>query len=384
MEMQQLTSSEAPKVQVRVNADLFLTGWDKEEIQLQSDDRLASMKEGDAIQITALDDCFLSVPRGAQVVVEKANGNADIREISGPVEVLRVGGDCFMRNVGPARIEKIGGDLRLENIESAFVAAVGGDLTGKRLGDLNADGVGGEVDLAELSGALKARAGGDITVQLSAISGQPVNLAAGGDVEVFLPLEASADLSIHSGARDIVLNIGGRRLHFDQHSLSHVLGQGGVAFTISAGGEVELNDAASGESPVKVDFAKYDDRWERQMRHASERVQRRMRKMDDLSEQINKRAEESVRRAQARIDAAMRRRDSVSFEIPPIPPLPPMPSISTAPFEGRSAEAQPEKPAGKVSEEEHMLILRMLQEKKITVEEAEQLLEALENQTQSE
>ena len=56
--------------------------------------------------------------------------------------------------------------------------------------------------------------------------------------------------------------------------------------------------------------------------------------------------------------------------VPPVPPVPPMP-----PFSGRRGAA--EKKAG-VSDEERRLVLKMLEEKKITVEEAARLLEALE------
>lgn len=376
MDQQHLTTSAAPTVRVRVSADLYLSGWDKEEIQIQSDDRMTNLKEGETIQITALDDCFISVPRGAQVIVEKANGDADVRDLSGSVEVLRVGGDCFMRNVGSARIEKIGGDLKLEAISAVSVAAVGGDLSGKQLGDLTADGVGGDVAVADISGALKARAGGDINAQFSAVTGQAVNLAAGGDVELIVPVDASIALAINSGSQDIEIRVGGQRLEFEEYTLRHTLGTGTAPFSISAGGDVEVRDTQSGET-VRVDFTRYDGRWERQMRHAAERVEHRLRKMDDMPERIAKRAEESVRRAQARIDAAMRRQE---MAVPPVPPIPPVPPVPPVPFAG----APVDKPAGKVSEEEHMLILRMLQEKKITVEEAEQLLEALENQAQDE
>jgi len=190
-------------------------------------------------------------------------------------------------------------------------------------------------------------------------------------------------LTIHSGGQDIEIHVGGQRLDFEEYKLSHILGTGAAPFSISAGGDVEVSDLQAGET-VNVDFSRYDGRWERQMRHAAERVEHRMRKMDDLPERISKRTEESVRRAQARVDAAMRRHDIAIPPVPPIPPILPVPPIPPMPFAGAVNDAPVEKPAGKVSEEEHMLILRMLQEKKITVEEAEQLLEALENQTQDE
>jgi len=81
-------------------------------------------------------------------------------------------------------------------------------------------------------------------------------------------------------------------------------------------------------------------------------------------EKLERKLEAARRRQEAKAQAAerreqMRSRRTWSFEIP-TPPVPPMP------------EKEP------VSEEERLMILRMLEQKKITLEEAEQLLSALE------
>jgi hypothetical protein len=60
--------------------------------------------------------------------------------------------------------------------------------------------------------------------------------------------------------------------------------------------------------------------------------------------------------------------------VPPIPPVSPMPPVPPA------APARPVKDS-RVSEEERLTVLRMLQEKKISIEEAEKLLEALEGKS---
>jgi len=112
---------------------------------------------------------------------------------------------------------------------------------------------------------------------------------------------------------------------------------------------------------------------------------------------VNRHVEEAMRRADERIAAAMKRvedrtramnRDGV---IPPIPPvgrprksiLTPEPPTPPGPPAPAKPATPPMSPTGRpakavVSEEERMLILTMLQEKKITAEEAAKLLEALE------
>ena len=98
------------------------------------------------------------------------------------------------------------------------------------------------------------------------------------------------------------------------------------------------------------------------------------------ADMVSRRAQEAARRAEQRSQAAMRRTEDQirqaaerqgrheyergfgSFSGPPAPPTPP------APVE----------PAAPVTDQERLLVLQMLQEQKITVEQAEKLLAALE------
>ena len=69
---------------------------------------------------------------------------------------------------------------------------------------------------------------------------------------------------------------------------------------------------------------------------------------------------------------------------PPVPEAPAVPEVPTVPAQPAPApavvdvEAAGDSVAGDVTEEERMLVLKMLQEKKITAEEADRLLAALE------
>jgi len=93
-------------------------------------------------------------------------------------------------------------------------------------------------------------------------------------------------------------------------------------------------------------------------------------------------AEAKAQAAGRRAEAQLRRMDRFRIpSIPPIPPIPPIPNVgdfwpksSSGP--GAAMGSQPE-PRPKVSDEERMIILNMLSEKKISAEEANQLLDAL-------
>jgi len=131
-----------------------------------------------------------------------------------------------------------------------------------------------------------------------------------------------------------------------------VLGSGGAAINLQAEGDVMVTSRESDwESAAEFDFG---GSWPLP---------------DDFSERINRRVQEATKRATMRAEAAARRVEErvhqqharrFSFNWTPGHPVPPVPPVEP------------------VSDEERMTILRMLQEKKITAEEAEKLLSALE------
>jgi hypothetical protein len=134
----------------------------------------------------------------------------------------------------------------------------------------------------------------------------------------------------------------------------------------------QLNEQMSGLSAL-IDQAgltpEQSERIMQQARESSERATAKAQeKMRRAQEKLERKLEAARRREEMHAQAAERRaqsrgRKSWSFEWPsaPTPPRPPAP---------------PE-PA-QVSDEERLMILRMLEQKKITLEEAEQLLAALE------
>jgi|GEM_PF-3778415 len=109
----------------------------------------------------------------------------------------------------------------------------------------------------------------------------------------------------------------------------------------------------------------------------------------NLSAKIQRKVESATRRAEKKIREAehkMRRAEFISIEhkarrgIPPIPPVPPIPPREPKARRwnfGFDASGVPEAKQP-ISDEERLTILKMLQEKKITSDEAEKLLAALE------
>lgn len=350
------------KLIVRAAGDLYLRSWETaDQLEVGGNEMIETRQENDVLHLTSLEDLHLSVPTGLFVVAERVGGDASIMSIE-KIEVRQVGGDLMMRGVNSAVIMSVGGDFEALDVASLSFQAAGGDFEGKNVQLSGACHVGGDFSALLLTGSGSVTAGGDIEAKLQPAAGQEVTLRAGGDIELFLPVDAAADLDIRSGSRDILIRQGDDELEIEKREYAYTLGGGGAKLHLMAGGDVVVTDEAWEDDDLEDDFQEMAEDMQRSFERAARRGANRMAHLAD-------RVEDASRRAQDRIDAAMKRMEQRGYRfgatVPPAPPatpvVPPAPEVK----EG-------------VSDEERMLILKMLQEKKITVEEAENLLEALE------
>ena len=202
------------------------------------------------------------------------------------------------------------------------------------------------------------------------------NLQAGGDILLRLPVEVDATLSLAAGG-DLDVRIPGVD-QGDEPLDALVLGDGSAPMSVSAGGDLLITSHADewadmADFDISLPFIGSDfpglpdDFAERISRHADEaarKAEKAARKVEikmRRSEHKFREAERHAARAAAR--AARNAERHIRFGKHPIPPHPPR---------------RPAPPAEPVSDQERMLILKMLEEKKITAAEAEKLLAAME------
>jgi hypothetical protein len=153
------------------------------------------------------------------------------------------------------------------------------------------------------------------------------------------------------------------------------LGSGAAKIELSAGGDVRLtNQANAAESAdefgnfagLNFDWSGFGERISRQVERATGQAARRA---EEAARRAGKLAEDAARRAERHAERHARRWGGrVNFG--------PGPSWDFGP---KGVPTPPGVPKSEpVADEERMAILKMLQEKKITSEQAEQLLRALE------
>jgi hypothetical protein len=417
-----ISTGEAPNIQIEsVLGDLQLKGWDRPEVLLkagQGDDPVLEM-QADSVHIACRGDCIIRVPENASVQVRSVNGSARFKMLEDGLSVDLVSGSLELRDIANAHIGKVHGDLLARHIDGNLqVEQVHGNIIARDVqGACSIAQVGGNLKLRDAEGSVDAFAGGNAKIQLSLAAGEHYNLQAGGNIHCTVPEDANLQLNLHSGARSIQVRLPDGSKPRYESDCSLALGAGDIPMKVSSGGSIllicqeldwsdmdelhtEFDDAFNGfAEEFEEQFAgQIDAQIESQMKVLDEQMEnlsnlvgktvmssvdteRIMEQARAAGERASSQAQEKIRRAQEKMErklaAAQRKADlraqaaerrthehrqrrSWNFEWSSPPSTPPTPKTS-------------------VSDEERLMILRMLEQKKITLEQAESLLAALEN-----
>jgi hypothetical protein len=403
MKQQTLAVSSNQKVILEsIPGDLRAAGWDRSEIMAKTDgDKLDIISTTEGIVISCAEDLILYIPRSANLNVKKVAGDVILQAINGPVTLESIAGDMTINDLGPVTLGTISGDASLRNIGALNAETINGDFTlrgshgtcavEKIGGDGSIRDVDGMVSITEVGsdlyvrnvhGGVTVKAGADVALYLSPIPGQLYDVAAGDDLILRLTPEDKVKLHLNvKSSGSIQVDFPGTDVPEDCTSCEVMVGEQSEVMAemlLTAGGDLLVTSKAD---PWKsaADF----DHGDWHTPHISPIPPL----PSDFSERINRRVEASLQRAQAHIDAATRRTD-VKVQA----------AMRRAEAKARAAEVRARNWQGKivvggrtvmnasglthdgdpVSDDERLVILKMLQEKKITLDEAEKLLAALE------
>jgi hypothetical protein len=428
MENQSISTNEDPRVNIKVNGNLNLKGTDELHVvaKTQSKDNL-TLEEAteNEVSINCKSDCHVRVPRNASLHCKQIDGNTSVKGVYGESLIDKINGNLDMRATGTTTIGKVNGNLTTKNIQGdLIVGTVNGNFTAR---DVNGSvtvnkTVDGNLILNDVDGEISASAGGRVTLRLDPTPGKKYRLEADGNITCRLPEDASVSINI-SKASKIKFSLPGVEESplSPEAPYSLVIGDGDSTMDLKAGGSVSLTGTGPDWDVMgDIDFDvgdEFDDYAEAITMQVNEQLEAQMQLMEQqleaqmanleinlkaaklteedtrrieeqtrrASERAAHQAEEKMRRAQVKLErkiaatqrkaerkarAAARRAErrkhakqakSYTWTTPPHPPTPPPPP-----------DIDP------VSEEERLMILRMLEQKKINPEEAEQLLAAIE------
>jgi len=392
MSSQTITVGEHPIVHVKASGSLVIQAGEDRQVRALYNGMASRLESpsGSEADVFCDEDEVLLVPRDAVLQIDTVGGDLSVRDLKANVLVGHVGGDFNVQYAAKLAVESVGGDVHATEVSGALeFQSIGGDLVVNHLGsDLTVQHVGGDVRAYQVDGAVNIlNAGGnvklslagegvsvfsdgDIHVGLSKTTGQVVRLAAHGDVRLTVPEGASAALDLTSRHDDIKVRLGDRLEVVKEEHFDLELGEGSTKIKVESDGDVLVTDSMDELHHEHHNFDTIDhhieeqvERLNRQIERATRLAQARTTHAEEVAERSAHKAEERLRRTTEKLQ-----RRAMDYGFPFEAPL----GASTP-----SAQAEPT-PAPKATEEERMLILKMLQEKKITVEEADKLFEALE------
>ena len=370
-----LTVGPEPKIRIEsVKGDLRLVGWDNDEILAKSDDdALVLQQNGDEISITCPDDLVISVPKNSAVHILTVSGDMSVRGLASDFEVDTVNGDVSIRDIGTVSLGAIESDFSLRGAKGdVHVKSVGGDASLREVGgSLTLDSVSDDLAVHGVGGNLKVDVDEDVVVHLDPKAGQEYTVMAGDDILLVLPSDANVTLTMSGDEINVHLpNVQPE----DTTTRVVTLGDGSAQIKLDAGGDVLVTDRedAAESADEFGNFAGMMFDWGNLGREIGQNWGDFGR---GIGERASKRAQEAAARAARKAEAAARRTER-NLE------------RKFGKHAGRrgaklswtwDSSQMPKAPKSEpVSDEERMTILRMLSEKKITSEEAEKLLSALE------
>ncbi len=433
---QRFTTSPTPHITVETcGGDLSITGLAGSEVAFSFDEGDGRVeREGETFRLTIGGDCAITCPPASSLTVQTVGGDFRAADLSGTLAIAMANADVSVRGAGVVTLQTansdvsardIAGDLRIELARNDLEArSIGGQLIVANVaGDLSARSLKGGAEISRVSG--------DVSIDTDFSPGKTYRVRAGGDLTLRLAPDASLRMSARAGGK-IENRVEFTEWSGDSRSGQGLIGSGEAQVELSAGGDLILLPVRS-DADFSFDFDAFGSQIEAKMgqferdletrlselgehiarmaalgtadlearlrrlnvegvgrraEHAAERAryqaeraaERARQQAERAAERMREKAERARRHAERAAERTRRRAErrghshgfDVHVDLPP-PWGPPRPGRPTPPPPPPPRAARPT-----ATEEERLMILRMLQEHKISADEASRLLDALE------
>src|SRR5690349_11820518 len=114
-----LQAGDTPRLMIeKVEGNLVIRGWERPEVLINYNDEEALTVNQNETQIAlrCSDDCSIQAPHGAEVYVQRAEGDSQIFGLHGGIQLQTVEGNLQLREVGSVNLERVEGDLLAKDV----------------------------------------------------------------------------------------------------------------------------------------------------------------------------------------------------------------------------------------------------------------------------
>lgn len=420
MDQQTVATSLAPDVIIdQVHGNLQVKGWERPEVVIKANpDELSLEEQDDVIRLSCQGNCAVRLPHGATVQINTVHGEAHFKLLEDQLTITQVLGSLILRNVGEVQVESVHGELLAKHLTGDLAAkeVLGNASVRDVQGQFVSPNVRGNLDLREVQGSVMAVVTGNASLRFGAMAGDTYEIHVAGNLDLRVPEDASLNVKLSAGSRNIRVKLPSETRNYAEAEHSFTLGGGAARLVASAGGNLSFSaqvaDGEDVEEDFEAGFGTGSDEFSQQIarqveaqigaqmeaitRHlnqhienlsstigrsglSAETTQEILQRARETGDRMSAQAQERMRRAQEKLERkleAARRREEQRAQA----------AERRVQSRGRrasnlawAAPAAPQPPVKEpVSDEERLIILRMLEQKKISLEEAEKLLAALE------
>jgi hypothetical protein len=357
-----ISAGKTPAVEIEmIGGDLSVVGWEGDDILIKADDdELRVDQQGERVKISCDDDLSLRMPRAATILVHNVAGDMSLRSVMGGVELKEIHGDLSIRDVDSVLIGSVHADFNLRGAKGNLsVKTVHGDASIREVeGHVLLESVSDDLALRDVRGNVSANVGDDVVLYLNPQPGNAYTVTAGDDILLVMPPKVNATLTLNGDEVDVAWK--GVPNEEDVTSRVVILGDGSAVVNLNAGGDIRVtNQSDAGDSAedfgnfagIGFDWSGFGERISKTVQDATRLASRRV---EEAARRVERQAGRHTKHAKASVKVGRWNWDVSPGQFTPAPP----------------SEA--------VSDQERMSILNMLAEKKITSEQADQLLAALE------
>ena len=370
-----IETSASPHVTVEeCRGNLTVRGDAEREITLLvqgEEDDVVLEREGESVSLVLPDQATLVCPPRTTLAIQRVLGNLHVDRVEGPVTAVTIHGNSTVRDVGPVALEETLGNLRARDVAGSLE---GQDVKGNARvqdldGELVLDRVAGNLAAEGVRGGLRAEdVRGNVRLGPPFVAGATYHVNASGNLAVSVPADASVRVTLRAGGQ-VDSRVPGLTLERADGDMVGSLGAGEATLEARAKGNASLQSAEAADSfEIGADLEGLSAEIEWQVNEAMAKMASRLeeslgrvdsaairQRVEDATERARRKAEQAAERARMRAERAERRWRRVSGHAP-----------------------RPSKPAA--TDEERLRVLRMVEEGRLSPEQASELLAALEGE----
>lgn len=371
-------------VELTCQKSVFIRSWDDPNVEIrypENKECLVGENEG-LLSINAKSYLIMSVPNDMSISIDRILGNLEVVGHQKEMDITSISGNCSIQSIDTLTAENISGNCKICFVKNdAIIRNVSGNFScGTTEGSLNVGGVGGNFSGSTENIKLLTSVGGNIKIRANRLQSTESQLRAGGNIKLYI--QDITDSNIEARAGGLVMYEKNEQVEKFRNGKFHLTnGTGEKKIVLKAGGNIKISDQFE-DMEIPETFGSVDDDYVDQIEQKFEARARQSSGFDfsdlfDIEGEIGERIREKTKLADEKIQRAMEKMERKfsfreEFGDIPRPPKPPKPPSPPTGSENKSSQN-----SSSVTQEERLMILKMLQDKIISAEEADRLLRAL-------